>query len=138
MPDPEFGWGHDARRNSPSRKLNKDGTVRSVEPFITGFLQNNSYIGRPVDLHVMKDGSVLFSDDWMARSIASPTAAARSPTADCMKHRGRFRCPPMSLDYVVVFDERHLCHSSKSYRRYYKEARLRRFRTVFRLLAASL
>jgi glucose/arabinose dehydrogenase len=45
-------------------KLNKDGTVRSVEPFITGFLQNNSYIGRPVDLHVMKDGSVLFSDDW--------------------------------------------------------------------------
>ena len=64
MPDPEFGWGHDARRNSPSRKLNKDGTVRSVEPFITGFLQNNSYIGRPVDLHVMKDGSVLFSDDW--------------------------------------------------------------------------
>ena len=45
-------------------KLNKDGTVRSVEPFISGFLQNNSYIGRPVDLHVMKDGSVLFSDDW--------------------------------------------------------------------------
>ena len=45
-------------------KLNDDGTVRSVEPFITGFLQNNSYIGRPVDLHVMKDGSVLFSDDF--------------------------------------------------------------------------
>jgi glucose/arabinose dehydrogenase len=45
-------------------KLNKDGTVKSVEPFITGFLQNNSYIGRPVDLHVMKDGSVLLSDDW--------------------------------------------------------------------------
>jgi Glucose/sorbosone dehydrogenases len=21
-------------------------------------------MGRPVDLHVMKDGSVLFSDDW--------------------------------------------------------------------------
>jgi glucose/arabinose dehydrogenase len=45
-------------------KLNDDGTVRSVEPFITGFLQDNNYIGRPVDLHVMKDGSVLFSDDW--------------------------------------------------------------------------
>jgi glucose/arabinose dehydrogenase len=45
-------------------KLNEDGTVRSVEPFITGFVQDNSYIGRPVDLHVMKDGSVLFSDDW--------------------------------------------------------------------------
>jgi glucose/arabinose dehydrogenase len=45
-------------------KLNSDGTVKSVEPFITGFLQNNNYIGRPVDLHVMKDGSVLVSDDW--------------------------------------------------------------------------
>ena len=24
---------------------------------------NNSYIGRPVDVHVMKDGSLLVSDD---------------------------------------------------------------------------
>lgn len=43
--------------------LNKDGTVRSQEPFLTGFLQNNSYIGRPVDVQVMKDGSMLVSDD---------------------------------------------------------------------------
>ncbi|MES2194313.1 MAG: PQQ-dependent sugar dehydrogenase [Pseudomonadota bacterium] len=45
-------------------KLNKDGTVKSSEPFITGFLENNSYIGRPVDVLQMKDGSVLVSDDW--------------------------------------------------------------------------
>ncbi|MEO6381401.1 MAG: sorbosone dehydrogenase family protein, partial [Nitrobacter sp.] len=45
-------------------KLNKDGTVKSSEPFITGFLENNSYIGRPVDVMQMKDGSVLVSDDW--------------------------------------------------------------------------
>jgi glucose/arabinose dehydrogenase len=45
-------------------KLNKDGTVKSSEPFITGFLDNNSYIGRPVDVLPMKDGSVLVSDDW--------------------------------------------------------------------------
>ncbi len=45
-------------------KLNKDGTVKSWEPFITGFLQDNSYIGRPVDLAVMKDGSLLISDDY--------------------------------------------------------------------------
>jgi glucose/arabinose dehydrogenase len=43
--------------------LNKDGSVRSQEPFLTGFLQNNAYIGRPVDVHVMKDGSMLVSDD---------------------------------------------------------------------------
>jgi glucose/arabinose dehydrogenase len=45
-------------------KLNKDGTVKSVEPFITGFLENNSYVGRPVDVMQMKDGSLLLSDDW--------------------------------------------------------------------------
>jgi glucose/arabinose dehydrogenase len=45
-------------------KLNKDGTVKSTEPFITGFLENNSYIGRPVDVLPMKDGSLLVSDDW--------------------------------------------------------------------------
>jgi glucose/arabinose dehydrogenase len=44
--------------------LNKDGTVKSSEPFITGFLENNSYIGRPVDVEIMKDGSMLVSDDW--------------------------------------------------------------------------
>ena len=45
-------------------KLNKDGTVKSVEPFLTGFLDNNSYIGRPVDVLQLKDGSLLVSDDW--------------------------------------------------------------------------
>lgn len=45
-------------------KLNKDGTVKSREPFLTGFLENNSYVGRPVDVLPMKDGSMLVSDDW--------------------------------------------------------------------------
>src|SRR5436305_14242059 len=45
-------------------KLNKDGTVKSMEPFITGFLEDNKYIGRPVDVMQMKDGSLLVSDDW--------------------------------------------------------------------------
>ncbi|WP_213769486.1 PQQ-dependent sugar dehydrogenase [Bradyrhizobium sp. dw_78] len=45
-------------------KLNKDGTVKSVEPFLTGFLEDNKYVGRPVDVMQMKDGSLLVSDDW--------------------------------------------------------------------------
>ena len=46
-------------------KLNKDGSVKSVEPFIVGFLQpDNNYIGRPVDVMNMPDGSMLISDDW--------------------------------------------------------------------------
>ncbi len=45
-------------------KLNKDGTVKSIEPFLTGFLQNNQYSGRPVDVELMTDGSLLVSDDY--------------------------------------------------------------------------
>jgi glucose/arabinose dehydrogenase len=44
--------------------LNKDGTVKGTEVFITGFLENNSYIGRPVDVLFLKDGSMLVSDDF--------------------------------------------------------------------------
>jgi glucose/arabinose dehydrogenase len=44
--------------------LNRDGTVRLVEPFMTGFLQNNKYVARPVDIEFMNDGSMLLSDDW--------------------------------------------------------------------------
>jgi glucose/arabinose dehydrogenase len=45
-------------------KLNKDGTMKSLEPFLTGFLEDNKYIGRPVDVLQMKDGSLLVSDDY--------------------------------------------------------------------------
>jgi glucose/arabinose dehydrogenase len=44
--------------------LNKDGTVKNFEPLVTGFLQDNKYVGRPVDVLQMKDGSLLISDDW--------------------------------------------------------------------------
>jgi glucose/arabinose dehydrogenase len=45
-------------------KLNRDGSVKSWEPFITGFIQDNNYIGRPVDVLPMKDGSLLIADDF--------------------------------------------------------------------------
>jgi glucose/arabinose dehydrogenase len=45
--------------------LNADGTVRSIEPFITGFLvDGKKYLGRPVDMEWLKDGSMLLSDDF--------------------------------------------------------------------------
>jgi glucose/arabinose dehydrogenase len=44
--------------------LDRKGNVKSVEPFLTGFVENNSYIGRPVDMVVLKDGSMLVSDDY--------------------------------------------------------------------------
>jgi glucose/arabinose dehydrogenase len=45
-------------------KLKPDGTYSGMEPFITGFLENNNYVGRPADVMVMKDGSLLVSDDY--------------------------------------------------------------------------
>ena len=45
-------------------KLNRDGTVRAMEPFITGFITSNTHIGRPADILVMKDGALLVSDDY--------------------------------------------------------------------------
>jgi len=43
--------------------LDKNGRVTSIEPFLTGFVANNTYIGRPVDVMTMPDGSILVSDD---------------------------------------------------------------------------
>jgi glucose/arabinose dehydrogenase len=45
-------------------RLNDDGTFRSMDPFMAGFIQNNNYVGRPVDVLPMKDGSLLVSDDF--------------------------------------------------------------------------
>ena len=45
-------------------RLNKEGSVQSMEPFLTGFLDDNNFLGRPVDVQPMRDGSLLISDDW--------------------------------------------------------------------------
>jgi glucose/arabinose dehydrogenase len=45
-------------------KLKPVGSFNSMEPFVTGFIENNSYIGRPADVMVMKDGALLVSDDF--------------------------------------------------------------------------
>jgi glucose/arabinose dehydrogenase len=58
-------------------KLNKDGSVKSVEPFMTGFLENNNYVGRPVDVLVLKDGSLLVSDDFNGAIYRVSYAGAR-------------------------------------------------------------
>jgi glucose/arabinose dehydrogenase len=43
--------------------LDSQSRVRSVEPFVTGWVKDNEYLGRPVDLLVLPDGSLLVSDD---------------------------------------------------------------------------
>jgi glucose/arabinose dehydrogenase len=61
--------------------LKNDGTVAGMDPFLTGFLDNNGYVGRPVALLVMKDGSVLVSDDWNGAVWRVSYGSARTATA---------------------------------------------------------
>ncbi len=45
-------------------RFNDDGSVKSYEPFITGWLQNGEDVkGRPVSIIQLEDGSLLISDD---------------------------------------------------------------------------
>jgi glucose/arabinose dehydrogenase len=44
-------------------RLDDDGNAVSYEPFASGWLQGESSWGRPVDLEIMNDGSMLVSDD---------------------------------------------------------------------------
>ena len=43
--------------------LDDKGGLKRIEPFLTGLVEKNSYLGRPADVLVMKDGSLLVSDD---------------------------------------------------------------------------
>lgn len=40
------------------------GGFSKVEPFMSGLVENNAFLGRPVDVLVRKDGSLLVSDDF--------------------------------------------------------------------------
>jgi glucose/arabinose dehydrogenase len=43
--------------------LDANSNVTKVEPFLTGWVKDNQYLGRPVDFLVMPDGALLVSDD---------------------------------------------------------------------------
>ena len=44
--------------------LNEDGSAKETEVFADGWLSDSGeYIGRPVDVATLKDGSLLVSDD---------------------------------------------------------------------------
>ena len=45
------------------RVVMRDNRPERIEPFLTGFLQGRNYWGRPTDVLVLADGSVLISDD---------------------------------------------------------------------------
>lgn len=48
-------------------RLDGQGNVTAVEPFMTGLRDeaNNRFLGRPVDVQVMRDGSLLVADEQM-------------------------------------------------------------------------
>ncbi|MGG5811404.1 PQQ-dependent sugar dehydrogenase [Falsiroseomonas sp. CW058] len=48
-------------------KLDAQGNVTGIEPFMTGWRDdaNQRFLGRPVDVHVMRDGSLLVADEQL-------------------------------------------------------------------------
>jgi glucose/arabinose dehydrogenase len=46
-------------------KLDGEGRVTGVEPFLEGLRDdaNQRFLGRPVDVHVMRDGSLLVAEE---------------------------------------------------------------------------
>ena len=54
-----------------------------IEPFVTGLLDeaNNAFLARPADIYQMKDGSILFSDEYNGAfyriSYGAPRTASR-------------------------------------------------------------
>src|SRR5437868_5841412 len=45
-------------------RLSEEGAVKSIEPFIDCFIENNNYVGRPADVEFVKDGLMLISDEF--------------------------------------------------------------------------
>jgi glucose/arabinose dehydrogenase len=70
--------------------LNKSGTVESMEPFLTGFIADNNYVGRPVDVEQMQDGSLLISDDWNG-AVYRVTASRGRESAQAPQQHERHR-----------------------------------------------
>ena len=61
----------------------KDGNTVDYAPFAEGWLQNGQPWGRPVDVEIMPDGSMLVSDDYSGTiyriSYAAPAGAPNPP-----------------------------------------------------------
>lgn len=56
-------WNRTVKYNDVSVAWPDGKGGAKVEPFMTGFVENNTYLGRPVDFLVLQDGSMLVSDD---------------------------------------------------------------------------
>ena len=58
-----------------------NGQPQSIEPFVTGFVDDKGEYGRPCGNAVAADGSLLFTDDATASSIASPPTRLTAPVS---------------------------------------------------------
>ena len=77
--------------------------------------------------YIVRDRDTVYCDVFIRRVLAmgirDQATAARSPWQNGYAERLIGSIRRDCLDYVVVFDERHLRHLLESYQRYYNEAR---------------
>jgi glucose/arabinose dehydrogenase len=83
---------------------NGKGGISKMEPFLTGMIENNEYLARPEDVMVMKDGSMLVSDDhtwmrsaWPAARHWQSSIVARRATAQTLQVANRSPELPTSV-----------------------------------------
>lgn len=87
----------------------QNGTPKSIEPFVTGFLTKEGEHGRLVGNVVAKDGSLLFSDDRngviyrvsYSGSVTDRAAATATIPADAMRRENRVTTRnPLAIDEI--------------------------------------
>jgi glucose/arabinose dehydrogenase len=93
--------------------VGKDGRVTGSTPFLTGFLDGQKTLGRPVDVQPLRDGSLLVSDDYngaVYRITYAPAGRAEARvqgTASTVRLDGTARRAPWSC-IEQDKDRRHL------------------------------
>ncbi len=91
------------------RVVMRDNRAESMEPFLTGFLQGRKFRGRPVDVLVLADASVLVANDLngASRQCAAGFLAAGAPAslsgalATLSSRVGRQPLAPPSLESTM-------------------------------------
>ena len=59
-------WNRTVKESAKVAIANLDGDtgIARTEPFLTGFIVDREYVGRPVDVATMPGGALPVSDDW--------------------------------------------------------------------------
>ena len=115
-------WNRTTKDGYKVVSIHWDGNGRITEKdFLTGFVENDTVIGRPVDIAQARDGSIYVSDDYAGsifRITTGAAAAAAAPNPTPTNSGSEIASAPLTLDHAAVargrdlwrLDQCDLCH----------------------------